>query len=157
MGSSVPLSARSSTFWKTQVTAGSSPLVAMAASVSPQEVSVLCSPSCPGVSLLPGFLLRLLEVQGEPPDRASDSVPQSLEESVAQREERDPSAPFAEINGQKKSKCRPKSVLGHQPFPTSWSQSIKVTQSSICGESQESVLLTKAMKATPQSLSPGKR
>lgn len=84
MGSSVPLSARSSTSWKTQVSAGSSPLVAMAASVSPQEVSVLCSPSCPGVSLLLGFLLRLLEVLGEPPDRPSDSIPQSLEESVTQ-------------------------------------------------------------------------
>lgn len=41
-------------------------------------------------SLLPGFLLCLLhclqQVLGDPPDRVGDSIPQSLEQSVAHGE-----------------------------------------------------------------------
>lgn len=79
----------------------------------------LMSKSC---SLLPGFLLCLLhclqQVLWEPSDRVGDSIPQSLEQSIAQGKDRDNYAPFAGINGQTKLRCHPKSVLGHQPSPT---------------------------------------
>lgn len=148
MDSSLPLSARSSTSWKTQVTAGFSPLVAMAASASPKGgfcfVRSLMSKIC---SLLPGFLLCLWhclhQVLGEPPDRVGDSIPQSLEQSVAQGEGMERTV--HDLQGLMD--------LGTSHLLPSNEQSIKVTQTFICGESQEPGLLMKGMKENPQSLS----